>query len=52
MLHSNSLNLRFILTKFDYVRMKLTKFDYVGLKLTKLDIIDEYSIIFLGCFIG
>jgi hypothetical protein len=38
MLHSNSLNLRFILTKFDYVRMKSTKFDYVTLKITKFEI--------------
>jgi hypothetical protein len=38
MLHSNSQNLRFILTKFDYVRMKLTNFDYVTLKFTKFEI--------------
>jgi hypothetical protein len=38
MLHSNSLNLRFILTKFDYVRMKLTELDYVTLKFTKFEI--------------
>jgi hypothetical protein len=38
MLHSNSLNLRFISTKFDYVRMKSTKFDYVTLKFTKFEI--------------
>jgi hypothetical protein len=38
MLHSNSLNLRFILTKFHYVRMKLTELDYVTLKFTKFEI--------------
>jgi hypothetical protein len=38
MLHSNSLNLRFNLTKVDYVRMKSTKFDYVTLKFTKFEI--------------
>jgi hypothetical protein len=38
MLQSNSLNMRFILTKFNYVRMKSTKFDYVTLKFTKFEI--------------